>query len=810
VRFRETVSYPTAMGCALLALVATCGRSVPAEGQSVVTDPPASLWLPLPAPECWQVGEGTRVSAGQGQCLLLLREPAVTDGVVTVAFRVLPGARANVGVVVRSDGGGNYYYVRRYDARAWLELIQVQGGTVVRPSGDHWLAHTAEGSAPVETGRWYWLKVALFGDEVWAKVWPRGEGEPPWELKATVPERQVGLVGLVTDETAAEFGEFRLEGPGAVAELRRQERRQQVAAQRRQEEVRLCGEGGPYLDLTVSFDRVSPHRTAEVVFRAADATHCYFARHLGEMLTVGRVDGDTETALARAPVPGWQRGELRVRVRRAGEDGAGRAWYLNERLVPAPVTIHAGSFAEGGGEALWQIVCRDDPVVPGPRGGPYWLADPIGAGVVRSPLDTQWGVRERPGVTVLDTRLQAHEPPGLAGRAVSPLRTIRTGGRGGCWLALGDVDDDGRLDFVVARNEDQHVRALTAYDVEGRVLWEWGGGGSPTIGYDVPAIVYDLEGDGRQEVLFSADGRLMVLEGATGRRKRWAPLPAGLAVADCIMVANLSGARHPHELLIKSRYDQVWALNRQLEVLWTWKGNTGHHPAVADIDGDGRDEVLAGYTLLDHDGSVMASVSLGDHADTCRFVTLADGRPALLNGCGDAGMVLWDVTGQILWRLGPPEVRYHFQSIHLGNLRPGRPGDEFLVDDGWAPPGRSRAALIGADGTWLGAFTSAYPRFFRLVDWDGDGVQECLFPADGVVCDAEGDVAVRLEGALPLGGPGTESPMAHVADVWGDGRDEIILFNAEAIQIFSNPEPADPAPPPQPVVQARYYNATYY
>ena len=792
----------------LLTLALLCGTAAAAETPGASPPPPPGAWLPQA--DCWQVADGVWTSAAARQCLLLQREPAVEAGLVTVAFRVLPGGRANVGVVVASDGGGNYYYVRRYDSRVWLELIQVKDGTVVRTGGDHWLAHSPEGGEPVERERWYRLKVALLGDAVWAKTWPDGEGEPPWSLKAGLPEVSGGLVGLITDETAAEFRGFQVEGPNSVAALRREERRHEMDARRRADEVQLRGEGGPYLGLAVAFHRVSPHRVAEVVFRAADATHCYFARHVGDTLTVGRVEGETETALARAHVPGWSSGELRVRVRRATEDDRGPAWYLNEASVPAPVVIHASSLAAGETEPPWQIVCRDDPVVAGPRGGPYWLADPIAAGVVRSPLGTQWGVREPAGVTVLEAREDPFHQQRHAGRAVPPLRTIPTGDRGGCWVALGDVNSDGRLDFVVARNDQQHVRALTAWDVEGHLLWEWGQGGSPDIGYDVPAVVYDLEGDGRQEVLFSADGRLWVLDGATGRPKRWAALPKGLPVADCIVLANLAGTRHPHELLIKSRYDQIWALNRRFEVLWTWRGNTGHCPAVGDVDGDGHDEVLAGYTLLDHDGSVMAAVDAGDHADTCRVVKLEDGRAALLNACSDAGMVLWEPTGKVLWRLGPPELAFHCQSAFAGELRPRRPGLEVTVDDGWAPPGRSRVALLGGDGHWLGAFTSAYPRFHRLVDWDGDGVQEVLLPADGVICDAEGDVLVRLEGALPLGGPGTESPMAHVADVWGDGRDEVILFNAEAIQIFTNPEPADPPPAPQSVVQARYYNATYY
>ena len=52
--------------------------------------------------------------------------------------------------------------------------------------------------------------------------------------------------------------------------------------------------------------------------------------------------------------------------------------------------------------------------------------------------------------------------------------------------------------------------------------------------------------------------------------------------------------------------------------------------------------------------------------------------------------------------------------------------------------------------------------------------------------------------------------MVHVADVLGDGRDELIVFNAREIAIFTNPTKPKRAIPPQPAVMKRYYNATYY
>ena len=44
--------------------------------------------------------------------------------------------------------------------------------------------------------------------------------------------------------------------------------------------------------------------------------------------------------------------------------------------------------------------------------------------------------------------------------------------------------------------------------------------------------------------------------------------------------------------------------------------NTGHCPLPIDIDGDGKDELLVGYNLLDSDGQLLWSYPISeDHTD---------------------------------------------------------------------------------------------------------------------------------------------------------------------------------------------------
>ena len=80
--------------------------------------------------------------------------------------------------------------------------------------------------------------------------------------------------------------------------------------------------------------------------------------------------------------------------------------------------------------------------------------------------------------------------------------------------------------------------------------------------------------------------------------------------------ASLSSGLRPQETLLKDRYTHVYALGRQLKELWHGERTIGHFPAVYDIDGDGCDEVMAGSSVLDEDGTLLRELPCGDHQDT--------------------------------------------------------------------------------------------------------------------------------------------------------------------------------------------------
>jgi hypothetical protein len=395
------------------------------------------------------------------------------------------------------------------------------------------------------------------------------------------------------------------------------------------------------------------------------------------------------------------------------------------------------------------------------------------------------------------------QPPGEA-PMLKPWRTVALDPTyGGSWAVMGDVNGDGEVDVVSCRNvngqsadgtSDAHyTSAAVAQKLDGSVLWRWGdpGVGGRGLSYDVALQIHDWDVAGRNEVVLCTKDWLVVLDGATGKEMRRLPLPS--EATDCIVFANLSGGKRPTDLLVKTRYGRIWAYDRNWRLLWTVDHpggyRTAHQPFPVDIDGDGRDEIMAGYALLNPDGlarwvlrSDKVVLSRG-HLDCCR-VLRAGARPEdfrlALTYCGanciavvdGAGKVLWEVTGQ------------HYESVDVGKVRAGVAGLKIVVDVDHVPQGQSPTVLMDENGQVLGTFNNLYSRMHKLVDWNGDGLDEMVLAVPGGVFDGHGKQIARLSqrgGSLTIG------------DMTGDRIPDIALANGAQVYIYQNQSGVKPA-----------------
>ncbi|MBI3280315.1 MAG: hypothetical protein HYZ57_10785 [Acidobacteria bacterium] len=368
-------------------------------------------------------------------------------------------------------------------------------------------------------------------------------------------------------------------------------------------------------------------------------------------------------------------------------------------------------------------------------------------------------------------------------------------------VRFGDLDGDGRADMLIAQNIPRvrgdafdHISCLTAVTLEGKVLWQ-SGRPDPRNGLltnDTPFQIHDLDGDGRLEVVLVKDFKLQVLDGRTGevRKSVWMPeapadnkeRPYELNNGDSFVFLNLSGDRGRREILIKDRYRGFWVFDRNLELLWKGEGQTGHYPFPIDLDGDGRDEFVIGYSLWDHTGKPRwrHDTELKDHADAISAgnFTGDPGATPRIYACGsDEGLVVFDRGGAILkhLRIG------HTQTQSVGRFRPDAKGLQIFTANFWKNPGI--VTLLDADANIL-AQEELVPGSSHLtpVNWRGDGQEFAMLsgsPREGGMIDG------RLRRAVVFPADGHPDLAFSVADVTGDPRDEIILWDQERVWIYT-------------------------
>lgn len=392
-------------------------------------------------------------------------------------------------------------------------------------------------------------------------------------------------------------------------------------------------------------------------------------------------------------------------------------------------------------------------------------------------------------------------------------------------VRIGDLDGDGGPDllFVQSHFGSRRITCLTAATINGQVLWQVGTPSAENgrIYSDLPVQVYDWDNDGRNEVLYVRqakyldpyDGKsvrerasryegqatMIVLDAGNGREKTTFALPA--PADDSFLFADLTGRGRPEDLVVKDRYWNLWGVGHDGKQLWHWEGSTGHFPAVADVDGDGKDEVFVGFALLDHDGKPMFSHEpKGAHQDACWITRPSDGRWRLLFGNG--GIHCLSVDGGELWHHPHGET----QHVVAGRFR-GDSEMQFAVVDRTPVPTHRRDAnawailylydLQGKElwrrqqekGDWA---IGPLP-----VRWSGPDSQSILVYGRGpgrpaVLYDGQGEIIAQLPMDYHQNRSAEDRQTdfyALVADVWGDCREEVILFGSRGACIYTNPRP---------------------
>ncbi|MFG6463543.1 rhamnogalacturonan lyase [Roseateles sp. DXS20W] len=390
---------------------------------------------------------------------------------------------------------------------------------------------------------------------------------------------------------------------------------------------------------------------------------------------------------------------------------------------------------------------------------------------------------------------------------------------------------------------------LDAYRLDGTRLWRIDLGANIRAGAHYTSfLAYDFDGDGKAEVMMkTADGTvdgqgrvigdakadfrneagyvlagpefLTVFNGLTGAAmatvdytpprgdvSAWGDTYGNRVDRFTAGVAYLDGQR-PSAVFARGYY------TRAVLAAWDWRGGRltqrwvfdsaadeaskpaagqgAHWFSVADVDGDGRDDIVYGAATIASTGRLLYSTGLchGDALHVSNFDPARDGQQIYMvhespRCYGEHGLEMHDgATGKVLWSMS-------------GNKTDVGRGVCFDIDA--AHPG---AECWGAVGGLMNAsgklISDKHPnRMNFAVWWDGDLLRESL---DHVAIDKWNPAAFKFENLLngkqfgAASNNGTKGNPVLSADLFGDWREEVVWRNEDstALLVFSTAIPSE-------------------
>lgn len=352
-------------------------------------------------------------------------------------------------------------------------------------------------------------------------------------------------------------------------------------------------------------------------------------------------------------------------------------------------------------------------------------------------------------------------------------------------LRIGDLTRDGNKEllFVRSSKSGKTINCITAMTLEGKIIWQYGDtlAANRTLGDELPVQIHDLDGDGEREVIFISNQKVHILEGHSGKLLRSRSLPREMDALS-LQFGDYLGTDRDNCILISDNISRLILLDEKLQMIWEREMEGGTLPLVYDMDGDGKDEVLAGYSVFDHEGSLLLNSGkfIGDQCNgviVSEFVEGEESTPCLIYAAGDWGVMYVDYEGQVLKQ----NIVGHVKYLSVADFNMESPGLEVISSNAWGSDGLVHISDASGNPKQLFTSPSGVSRCVP-VNWKGDGEEFFVVSADslsGGLFDKHGDLSVRF----PV--DGHPASCYYVADLTGDARDEILVWDPENLWIYT-------------------------
>ena len=359
---------------------------------------------------------------------------------------------------------------------------------------------------------------------------------------------------------------------------------------------------------------------------------------------------------------------------------------------------------------------------------------------------------------------------------------------------------DGKTIFVIAQHQKRYIRdsfasisCLTAFDINSNVLWQIGEANNnfsnTLISCDLPFQIADINNDGKLELIYAKDFYINIIDLLTGKliNKFPTPIIEGDPLVkdepfirlnvDQIRVADFEGLGYKGDLIIKDRYQNVWALDKNMNILWRYHNkNTGHFPYVFDYNNDGYDEVFIGYDLVSHKGEIIFDLKMNsDHTDEIIYAKLDKDMPErLILASGNEGLNIVNMDGTIFKH---NEIG-HAQRISVAKYDNKIDGLQIMATSFWGSDGI--IGIYDKFGNLIKNFEmETCGSLVSPINYDGFHILALTHAGiDGGLLDSNLDMVVKFPD------DGHPTLTAEVYDIDNDGIDEIITFDTNKMYIY--------------------------